>query len=109
MLSVIRKAFRMQDEGKPNTHIAAWTVAEVGPMSGTMGIVLTFLGIAIALYLGPQILGNMESALPDLTGDWANTSTTVGTVAAAAFGLMVVILIVLAARGILQTLFGMFG
>ncbi len=78
----------------------------------TSKVVSSFIGIAILLGIGPQILGNTSFSCSGLSGfdtnrttandtGWASTCSRVDTDAANAFNLMLVVLIVIAAVTVL--------
>ena len=81
-------------------------------MAGTattsvMALAASFIGIAILLGIGPQILGNTSFDCTSLSGNgttptgWSATCNQVDTDAANAFNLMLVVLIVIAAVTVL--------
>ncbi len=79
-----------------------------GAGGGTvMALAASFIGIAILLGIGPQILGNTSFDCTTLQGNvtagtgWAGTCTTVETDSSNAFNLMIVVLIVIAAVTVL--------
>jgi len=79
-----------------------------GAGGGTvMALAASFIGIAILLGIGPQILGNTSFVCTGLSGNvtagtgWAGTCSQVETDASNAFGLMLVVMIVIAAVTVL--------
>ena len=77
-----------------------------GAGGGTvMALAASFIGIAILLGIGPQILGNTSFSCTTLSGNatsgWQQTCDRVDTDAANAFNLMLVVLIVIAAVTVL--------
>ena len=75
--------------------------------STIMGLVAAFIGVAIMLVIGIQILGNVQtstncSALPgNATSGWQHTCETGNTQIQNAYTLLIIILIVVAAVAIL--------
>ncbi len=81
-----------------------------GAGGGTvMALAASFIGIAILLGIGPQILGNTSFTCTNLQGfnatgpntGWSQTCDTVDTDSSNAFNLMLVVLIVIAAVTVL--------
>ena len=79
-----------------------------GAGGGTvMALAASFIGIAILLGIGPQILGNTSFTCTNLQGNitagtgWASTCEQVDIESSNAFNLMLVVLIVVAAVTVL--------
>jgi len=77
-----------------------------GAGGGTvMALAASFIGIAILLGIGPQILGNTSFVCTGLSGNattgWQQTCSQVETDASNAFSLMLVVMIVIAAVTVL--------
>ncbi len=77
-----------------------------GAGGGTvMALAASFIGIAILLGIGPQILGNTSFTCTNLSGNatsgWQSTCNQVDTDSSNAFNLMLVVLIVIAAVTVL--------
>jgi len=77
-----------------------------GAGGGTvMALAASFIGIAILLGIGPQILGNTSFTCTGLQGNatsgWQQTCNQVDTDSSNAFNLMLVVLIVIAAVTVL--------
>ena len=76
-----------------------------GTGTSVMALAASFIGIAILLGIGPQILGNTSFTCTGLSGNattgWESTCNQVDTDAANAFNLMLVTLIVIAAVTVL--------
>ncbi len=77
-----------------------------GAGGGTvMALAASFIGIAILLGIGPQILGNTSFDCTTLQGNatsgWQATCNQVDTDSSNAFNLMIVVLIVIAAVTVL--------
>ncbi len=72
-----------------------------------MALAASFIGIAILLGIGPQILGNTSFTCSNLSGNatagegWQATCEQVDTDSSNAFNLMLVVLIVIAAVTVL--------
>ena len=87
-------------------------------MQGVMGIIILFIGVVITALIGTQILGNVSINCDGLSGydsddptsstGWAKQCLDTQESAIESYGLLMVMLIVLAAVGILLVI-RMFG
>jgi len=73
---------------------------------GTINIVLGFIITAIVMAIGVIILANVESAVPSLeNSSWSGLQASVASTTQSGYGLLAIVLIIMAAAGILGVLF----
>jgi riboflavin transporter FmnP len=86
---------------------AAFQKLRIDNEDGNINLVLGFIVTAIVMAMGVIILANVESAVPllDENSSWSALQQSVATTTQSGYGLLAIVLIIMAAAGILGVLF----
>ncbi|MDD4455341.1 MAG: hypothetical protein PHI67_08545 [Candidatus Methanomethylophilaceae archaeon] len=86
---------------------AAFQKLKIDNEDGNVNIVLGFIVTAIVMAMGVIILANIESAVPALneSSSWSGLQQSLATTTQSGYGLLAIVLIIMAAAGILGVLF----
>lgn len=88
--------------------VSTWKKYRMDVELANIDLVLGFIITAIILAVGVIILYNFETATPaiDANSTWYTTQATIRSTTQSGYGLMVVILIIIAAMGLIGVLLG---
>jgi len=86
---------------------AAFDKLRIDNEDGNVNLVLGFIVTAIVMAMGVIILANVESATPTInnTSAWYTLQQSLATTTQSGYGLLAIVLIIMAAAGILGVLF----